>query len=159
MLYEKGGGVVNLDDVVVGVVGVMFRVHSEAVCVISFCARVPQERLHARTSHFFPLSALYFFCLIVRLKVWNSKTGEEVLTLKGHTDSVTCAAWSMQGHRVAAGSWNGRIIIFNPETGGVVHTLEVWLSALVACDCLVWRLWHWQSVRWEGNKGGGGVRV
>ena len=36
------------------------------------------------------------------MKVWDAATGQETLTLKGHTDSVTSVAFSPDGKRLAS---------------------------------------------------------
>ena len=38
------------------------------------------------------------------VKVWERRTGQETLTLKGHTDHVTGVAFSPDGHRLASAS-------------------------------------------------------
>ena len=38
------------------------------------------------------------------VKVWDAATGQEVLTLKGHTSGVTSVAFSPDGKRIASGS-------------------------------------------------------
>ena len=38
------------------------------------------------------------------VKVWDADTGQEVLTLKGHTGMVTSVAFSADGKRIVSGS-------------------------------------------------------
>ncbi len=38
------------------------------------------------------------------VKVWDAATGQEALTLKGHTSIVTGVAFSPDGRRIASGS-------------------------------------------------------
>jgi WD40 repeat protein len=39
-------------------------------------------------------------------KVWDTVTGEELLTLSGHRSGVTSVAWSPDGKRLATGSYD-----------------------------------------------------
>ena len=41
----------------------------------------------------------------------------EILTLQGHTDSVTCVAYSPDGSHIASGSEDMTIRVWNPTTG------------------------------------------
>jgi WD40 repeat protein len=38
------------------------------------------------------------------LKVWDAQTGQETLTLRGHTDIVTSVSFSPDGKRIVSGS-------------------------------------------------------
>jgi WD40 repeat protein len=40
------------------------------------------------------------------VKIWDAKTGELVTTLKGHTNTVTCLAWTKDGKTLISGSWD-----------------------------------------------------
>ena len=42
------------------------------------------------------------------MKVWDAATGQEILTLKGHTGSVKSVAFSPDGKRLASASWTRR---------------------------------------------------
>ncbi|MCI0458824.1 MAG: hypothetical protein L0Z62_17845, partial [Gemmataceae bacterium] len=53
------------------------------------------------------------------VKVWDARSGQELLTLKGHTDGVWCVAFSPDGQRLASGSWDSTI----SSTGGAV---KIW---------------------------------
>jgi WD40 repeat protein/serine/threonine protein kinase len=43
------------------------------------------------------------------VRLWDSKSGQEMLTLKGHTNLVRCVKFSPDGHRLFSGGWD-RII-------------------------------------------------
>ena len=47
------------------------------------------------------------------VKLWDVDTGEEALTLRGHTDSVTCVAISPDGNRLASCSMEGTVKIWD----------------------------------------------
>jgi WD40 repeat protein len=57
-------------------------------------------------------------------KVWDARTGAELLTLQGHTNSVLCAAFSPDGEHVITGStvFSGQPII----TGSINAMAKVW---------------------------------
>ena len=42
------------------------------------------------------------------MKVWDADTGQETLTLKGHTSWVTSVAFSPDGKRIVTGSGTRR---------------------------------------------------
>jgi hypothetical protein len=48
------------------------------------------------------------------LKVWDAATGQELLTLKGHTDRVTSAAYSPDGKRVFGRAVDGKVLAVTP---------------------------------------------
>ena len=58
------------------------------------------------------------------IKIWDAKTGAEVITLKGHTAYVESVAFSPDGMRVASGSWDKKIKIWDAKTGAEVITLK-----------------------------------
>ena len=43
---------------------------------------------------------------------YGSTAGKEVLTLRGHTDSVASVAWSPDGKRMATASWDGTVQLY-----------------------------------------------
>jgi WD40 repeat protein len=46
------------------------------------------------------------------VRLWDAASGQEVLTLKGHTDIVRCVGFSNDGCRLVSGGWD--------------HTVRVW---------------------------------
>jgi WD40 repeat protein len=56
-------------------------------------------------------------------KVWDAKTGNEILTLRGHTDFVIAVAWSPDGKRLATSSTDKTARIWDAETGKELFTL------------------------------------
>jgi WD40 repeat protein len=64
------------------------------------------------------------------IKIWDAKTGKLVVTLKGHTGTVWCLAWTKDGKTLISGSsdcsirtWNTtnwqQTAVLNDHTGGV----------------------------------------
>jgi WD40 repeat protein len=53
------------------------------------------------------------------LKVWNVQSGQEILTLKGHTDGVSSVAFSPDGRRIVSGSGDGTLKVWDAAAGSV----------------------------------------
>ncbi len=62
------------------------------------------------------------------LKIWDSRTGQELMTLVGHTTSVNAVAYSPDGTRIVsgAGEWtqsSKELKIWDAQTGNILMTL------------------------------------
>ena len=57
-------------------------------------------------------------------KVWDAKSGAEVLTLKGHTDWVNSASFSPDGSRIVTGSQDKTAKVWDAKSGAEVLTLK-----------------------------------
>jgi WD40 repeat protein/class 3 adenylate cyclase len=57
--------------------------------------------------------------------IWDVTTGELVTTLVGHEGQVTSVAYSPQGRRIATGSYDGFIRLWDASSGTEVHAVDV----------------------------------
>ncbi|KAG2054599.1 WD40 repeat-like protein [Suillus hirtellus] len=67
------------------------------------------------------------------IKIWNTKTGELVATLKGHTWVVGCLAWTNDGKTLISGSSDSSIRTWNTKTWKQTTLLEAhtrWVRAI-----------------------------
>jgi hypothetical protein len=60
------------------------------------------------------------------VKLWDTTAGQEVFTLRGHSNGVTCVAFSADGQRIVSGSMD--------------ETVKVWDASLVTAGQLVERI-------------------
>jgi WD40 repeat protein len=58
------------------------------------------------------------------VKVWDAQSGKEVLTLKGHTDQVSSVAFSVDGKRIASGSYDQTVKVCDAQTRQEAFTLK-----------------------------------
>jgi hypothetical protein len=58
------------------------------------------------------------------VKVWDATTGQETLTLRGHTDVVRGVAFSPDGSRLASTGWDGTVKVWDARTGQATLTLR-----------------------------------
>jgi WD40 repeat protein len=56
------------------------------------------------------------------VKVWDATTGQETLTLKGHTSEVRSVAFSADGKRLASAGWGG-------TSSAIPGEVKVWDAA------------------------------
>jgi WD40 repeat protein len=55
------------------------------------------------------------------VRIWDVSTGVEVQTLTGHTNSVSCIAFSPSGHQLASVSWDRTVRVWDISAGATVH--------------------------------------
>jgi hypothetical protein len=58
------------------------------------------------------------------VKVWDARTGQELLTLRGHTGPVLGVAYSPDGQRLASASADGTVRVWDARTGQQARTLH-----------------------------------
>jgi WD40 repeat protein len=58
------------------------------------------------------------------VKVWSSKPGIVLLTLKGHSGPVFSVAYSPNGQYIASGSWDDSVRVWDAKLGNCVAKLE-----------------------------------
>lgn len=58
------------------------------------------------------------------MRVWDTKTGKELLVLGGNTEWVTSVAWSPDGARIITGSDDARANVWDARTGAELLTLK-----------------------------------
>jgi WD40 repeat protein len=58
------------------------------------------------------------------VKIWDTRTGEFVRSLRGHTRMALGFAYSPDGRRLASASWDGTVRVWDVATGHVLHTLD-----------------------------------
>ncbi len=49
--------------------------------------------------------------------------GREIHTLEGHKNYVWSVAWDAAGRRIASGSYDQTVKIWDPDDGRLIHTL------------------------------------
>jgi len=64
------------------------------------------------------------FCLEGTARVWNAKTGWQLVSLKGHTDSVWKAVWNADETRILTTSDDRTVRLWDAETGRQLFSLE-----------------------------------
>ncbi len=60
------------------------------------------------------------------IKLWDTATGQEVFTLRGHTSGVLCIAFSPDGRRIVSGSidWTARVWDLDPIQAETIYRRE-----------------------------------
>jgi WD40 repeat protein len=73
-----------------------------------------------------------------RVKVWDSRSGQELLTLKGHTHYVDSVVISSDGGRILCGNGDGRVTVWDGRSGQELLTLKGYTNGVsrmaISCD-------------------------
>ncbi|KIK31491.1 hypothetical protein CY34DRAFT_66347, partial [Suillus luteus UH-Slu-Lm8-n1] len=70
------------------------------------------------------------------VKIWDAKTGKLVVTLKGHTNSVSCLAWTKDGKTLISGSLDCSIRTWNTTNWKQTAVLDEHTSTVTAQSAL-----------------------
>jgi WD40 repeat protein len=97
--------------------------HSEQG-VVSFAVELPDMLQNERVLSFSPDSLRIASADKLQVTVREVATGLEVFRLQGHPKLVTCVAFSPDGKRIASGSLDHDVKLWDAETGENVFTLH-----------------------------------
>lgn len=78
--------------------------------------------------------------VIGTVRVWDAATGENAFAVDAGVKPISMVRWSPDGRRIAAGSWDGEVHVFDAAEGGRNHlTLKVPESEVYAAvNCVAW---------------------
>src|SRR6266851_5075301 len=63
-------------------------------------------------------------CADGTLKLWNTKTGRIIQSVRAHSTSVTSVAYSPDGTHILSGGYDGTLNLWNAATGLLIHSFK-----------------------------------
>ncbi len=60
-----------------------------------------------------------------KIEIHDTRSGDLISILSGHTEGITRLAWDSEGTRLASASWDGTACIWNPATEEQLTTIEL----------------------------------
>ena len=67
------------------------------------------------------------------LKLWDLESGKEIVTFKGHTESVNACAFSPDGRRIVSASQDWTLKLWDVESVKEISTLKGYTGSVKAC--------------------------
>lgn len=78
--------------------------------------------------------------VIGTVRVWDARTGEDAFSVDAGVKPISMVRWSPDGRKIAAGSWDGEVHVFDAAEGGANHLTMRMPEAEVyaAVNCVAW---------------------
>ncbi|WP_339743708.1 WD40 repeat domain-containing protein [uncultured Rubinisphaera sp.] len=64
------------------------------------------------------------YCQDGKIRIWHRQSMLDDMKLNGHTENITCLAFSDDGQQIASGGFDERIMLWCPETGVLTKEIE-----------------------------------